>query len=215
VNGLTGESSTVAPAWRRDSHTAAVIRSALFESSDIQGFTCPGLGIALGSDSPVVEWYRTLIRDLPVMNGARTPAFGASGALRMRNSWRSSCGREVEARTWSRWRHAVLAQFKASTRSAGVIQSYAVKHVGPAKAAQIIAACLGQAIHGRTTGSGVVRSPEDVYALVGAEMALLEQEHLRVSSLARATRWSGCVTCRKECAQCRRPRRRGLQGGGA
>ncbi len=56
------------------------------------------------------------------------------------------------------------------------------KHVGEAKAAQVLAAIeLGKRIVStqpdqRTT----IRSPEDIFALVGAEMALLEQEHLRV-----------------------------------
>lgn len=57
----------------------------------------------------------------------------------------------------------------------------AEKHVGPAKAAQVIAAlALGQRMMTARADRAVVRSPEDVYALVGAEMALLEQEHLRV-----------------------------------
>src|SRR3989454_11642407 len=57
----------------------------------------------------------------------------------------------------------------------------AEKHVGPAKAAQIIAAlALGQRIMSAQPQRAAVRSPEDVFALVGAEMALLEQEHLRV-----------------------------------
>jgi DNA repair protein RadC len=55
------------------------------------------------------------------------------------------------------------------------------KHVGPAKAAQVIAAlALGQRIMSVQPQRAAVRSPEDVFALVGAEMALLEQEHLRV-----------------------------------
>ena len=57
----------------------------------------------------------------------------------------------------------------------------AEKHVGPAKAAQIIAAlALGQRIMSAQPQRAAVRSPEDVFALVGAEMALLEQEHLKV-----------------------------------
>jgi len=57
----------------------------------------------------------------------------------------------------------------------------AEKHVGPAKAAQVIAAlALGQRMMTARPDRAVVRSPEDVYALVGAELALLEQEHLRV-----------------------------------
>jgi DNA repair protein RadC len=57
----------------------------------------------------------------------------------------------------------------------------AEKHIGPAKAAQVIAAlALGQRIMSDHPQRRPVRSPEDVYALVGADMALLEQEHLRV-----------------------------------
>ena len=57
----------------------------------------------------------------------------------------------------------------------------AEKHVGPAKASLVIAAlALGQRIMSAQPERASVRSPEDVFALVGAEMALLEQEHLRV-----------------------------------
>lgn len=57
-----------------------------------------------------------------------------------------------------------------------------IKHVGEAKAAQVIAAItLGKRIiSARPDQRTHVRSPEDVYALVGADMALLEQEHLKV-----------------------------------
>lgn len=58
----------------------------------------------------------------------------------------------------------------------------AEKHVGEAKAAQVLAGIeLGRRIvSAQPDQRTVIRSPEDVYALVGAEMALLEQEHLRV-----------------------------------
>lgn len=57
-----------------------------------------------------------------------------------------------------------------------------VKHIGEAKAAQVIAGItLGKRINlAHPDQRTRVRSPEDVYALVGAEMALLEQEHLKV-----------------------------------
>lgn len=57
-----------------------------------------------------------------------------------------------------------------------------VKHVGEAKAAQVIAGItLGKRIISTQPDQRThVRSPEDVYTLVGAEMALLEQEHLKV-----------------------------------
>ena len=54
-------------------------------------------------------------------------------------------------------------------------------HVGPAKAAQILAALeLGTRIMSSRPDRPCIRCPEDVYALLGAEMALLDQEHLRV-----------------------------------
>jgi len=57
----------------------------------------------------------------------------------------------------------------------------AQKHVGPAKAAQIMAALeLGTRIMSSRPDRKHIRCPEDVYSLFGAEMALLEQEHLRV-----------------------------------
>ena len=57
----------------------------------------------------------------------------------------------------------------------------AQKHVGPAKAAQILAALeLGTRIMSSRPNGRYIRCPEDVYALLGAEMALLDQEHLRV-----------------------------------
>ncbi|HEV8574709.1 MAG TPA: DNA repair protein RadC [Dehalococcoidia bacterium] len=57
----------------------------------------------------------------------------------------------------------------------------AQKHVGPAKASQILAALeLGTRIMSSRPDRRHIRCPEDVYALLGAEMALLDQEHLRV-----------------------------------
>lgn len=57
----------------------------------------------------------------------------------------------------------------------------AEKQVGEAKAAQVLAALeLGKRIvSAQPDQRAQVRSPQDVYALVGAEMALLEVEHLR------------------------------------
>jgi DNA repair protein RadC len=56
------------------------------------------------------------------------------------------------------------------------------KHVGPAKAAQVLAALeLGKRIvYDERPRPKAIRSPEDVYSLFGAEMALMEQEHVRV-----------------------------------
>jgi DNA repair protein RadC len=57
----------------------------------------------------------------------------------------------------------------------------AQKHIGPAKAAQILAALeLGTRIMSSRPERRHIRCPDDVYSLLGAEMALLEQEHLRV-----------------------------------
>lgn len=65
---------------------------------------------------------------------------------------------------------------------ASVGEMCAVKHIGEAKAAQVLAAVeLGKRIvSAQPDQRTCIRSPEDVFALVGAEMALLEQEHLKV-----------------------------------
>ncbi len=57
----------------------------------------------------------------------------------------------------------------------------AEKHVGEAKAAQVLAALeLGKRIiSAQPDQRTVIRSPQDVYALLGAEMSLLEVEHLK------------------------------------
>lgn len=54
--------------------------------------------------------------------------------------------------------------------------------IGEAKAANILAAlALGQRIvSSRPSEKPTIRSAEDIFALVGAEMAFLENEHLRV-----------------------------------
>ena len=54
--------------------------------------------------------------------------------------------------------------------------------IGEAKAAQVLAAlALGQRIvSSRPSEKPTIRSAEDIFALVGAEMAFLENEHLRV-----------------------------------
>jgi DNA repair protein RadC len=63
------------------------------------------------------------------------------------------------------------------------------KHVGPAKAAQVLAALeLGTRIMSSPREGKPIRCPEDVYSLFGAEMALLEQEHVRVILLDTRTR---------------------------
>jgi DNA repair protein RadC len=58
----------------------------------------------------------------------------------------------------------------------------AEKAMGGAKAAQLLAAIeLGKrVVHATPEQRRVVKTPEDVYAMLFGEMALLEQEHLRV-----------------------------------
>jgi DNA repair protein RadC len=77
----------------------------------------------------------------------------------------------------------LLAKFEGvdSLGRASFAELCAEKHVGPAKAAQILAALeLGTRVMSSRPNRRHIRCPEDVYALLGAEMALLDQEHLRV-----------------------------------
>ena len=92
-------------------------------------------------------------------------------------------------RTGSRGENVVSLATRLLTKFEGVdalgrasfAELCAQKHVGPAKAAQILAALeLGTRIMSSRPGRRYIRCPEDVYALLGAEMALLDQEHLRV-----------------------------------
>jgi DNA repair protein RadC len=68
----------------------------------------------------------------------------------------------------------------------GFSELCAEKHVGEAKAAQLMAAIeLGKRIIStQPEQRTIIRSPEDVYSLLFADMALLEQEHLRVVLLS-------------------------------
>ena len=69
----------------------------------------------------------------------------------------------------------------------------AQKHVGPAKAAQVLAALeLGTRIMTSSPDRKYIRCPEDVYSLLGPEMALLDQEHLRVILLDTRSRVIAC-----------------------
>jgi DNA repair protein RadC len=77
----------------------------------------------------------------------------------------------------------LLARFEGvdALGRASFAELCAQKHVGPAKAAQILAALeLGTRIMSSRPDRRNIRCPEDIYALLGAEMALLDQEHLRV-----------------------------------
>lgn len=129
--------------------------------------------------------YLPLLRDMP---GDELPR------ERMRSRGAKALS-EVELlaillRTGSRGEHVVDLAKRLLRESGGleglgrlsVRELCNVPHIGEAKAAQVLAAIeLGRRIGSlqpdrRTT----VMNPEHVFALVGAEMALLEQEHLKV-----------------------------------
>ena len=85
----------------------------------------------------------------------------------------------------------LLAKFEGvdALGRASFAELCAQKHVGPAKAAQILAALeLGTRIMSSRPDRKYIRCPEDVYSLFGPEMALLEQEHVRVILLDTRTR---------------------------
>lgn len=132
--------------------------------------------------------YRALIKEMPTDERPRE-------RLRIRGPQALSNAEllAILLRTGSRGENVVtlatrlLAHFKGinALGRASFAELCAMKHVGPAKAAQIIAAlALGQRFMAERPEQGIVRSPEDVYALLGADMALLEQEHLRVVLLS-------------------------------
>ena len=82
----------------------------------------------------------------------------------------------------------ILAKFGGlrGLGAAGFGELCAERAMGEAKAAQLIAAVeLGKRIvHARPPERRIIRSPEDVYALLFAEMALLDREQLRVVLLS-------------------------------
>ncbi|MCI0783820.1 MAG: DNA repair protein RadC [Chloroflexi bacterium] len=82
----------------------------------------------------------------------------------------------------------ILAKFGGlrGLGAAGFGELCAERAMGEAKAAQLIAAVeLGKRIvHARPPERRIIRSPEDVYALLFAEMALLDREQLRVILLS-------------------------------
>lgn len=129
--------------------------------------------------------YRPLIREMPSeerprerlrLNGASHLSSAELLAILLRTG---SAGENVVALA-----QRLLTRFEGVTGLGRVSfgELCGEKHVGDAKAAQVLAAIeLGKRIVSaqpdqRTT----IRSPEDVYALMGAEMAMFEQEHLRV-----------------------------------
>lgn len=128
--------------------------------------------------------YRALIREMPTDERPRE-RLRSRGPDALSNAELLA----ILLRTGSRGENVValatrlLAKFEgiSALGRASFAELCAEKHVGPAKAAQVIAAlALGQRIMSTVPQRSSVRSPEDIFALVGAEMALLEQEHLRV-----------------------------------
>jgi len=128
--------------------------------------------------------YRALIREMPTDERPRE-RLRSRGPEALSNAELLA----ILLRTGSRGENVVALATRLLSRFEGVnalgrasfAELCAEKHVGPAKAAQVIAAlALGQRIMSAQPPRASVRSPEDVFALVGADMALLEQEHLKV-----------------------------------
>ena len=133
--------------------------------------------------------HRPLIRDMPVDERPRE-------RLRMRGP-ESLTNAELIAillRTGTNGENVVavaqriLAKFEGlrGLGAAGFGELCAQRAMGEAKAAQLIAAVeLGKrTVHARPPERRIIRSPEDVYALLFAEMALLDREQLRVILLS-------------------------------
>jgi len=82
----------------------------------------------------------------------------------------------------------ILSRFEglAGLGAAGFGELCKERAMGEAKAAQVMAAIeLGKRIvHAQPPERRIIRSAQDVYALLFADMALLEQEHLRVILLS-------------------------------
>jgi len=128
--------------------------------------------------------YRALIREMPTDERPRE-RLRSRGPDALSNAELLA----ILLRTGSKGENVVALATRLLSKFQGVnalgrasfAELCAEKHVGPAKAAQVIAAlALGQRIMADHPQRRSVKSPEDVYALVGADMALLEQEHLRV-----------------------------------
>ncbi len=133
--------------------------------------------------------YRPLIRDMPVDERPRE-------RLRMRGP-ESLTNAELVAillRTGTNGENVIavaqriLSKFEGlrGLGAAGFGQLCAERAMGEAKAAQLIAAVeLGKrTVHAQPPERRIIRSPEDVYALLFADMALLDQEQLRVVLLS-------------------------------
>ncbi len=129
--------------------------------------------------------YRALIRDMPADERPRE-------RLRLRGAGALSNAEllAILLRTGSAGENVVALATRLLARFGGLTglgratpgELCAVRAVGEAKAAQLIAAAeLGRRIISAQPGQrSAIRSPEDVFALLFAEMAMLEQEHLRV-----------------------------------
>lgn len=133
--------------------------------------------------------YRPLIRDMPVDERPRE-------RLRMRGP-EALTNAELVAillRTGTNGENVVavaqriLSKFEGlrGLGAAGFGELCAERAMGEAKAAQLIAAVeLGKrTVHAQPPERRIIRSPEDVYALLFADMALLDREQLRVVLLS-------------------------------
>jgi len=135
----------------------------------------------MGSETPA---YHPLIREMPRDERPRE-------RMRLRGPGALSNPEllAILLRTGSKGENVVSLATRLLTRFEGVdalgrasfAELCAQKHVGPAKASQILAALeLGTRIMSSRPERKYIRCPEDVYSLLGAEMAMLEQEHVRV-----------------------------------
>lgn len=129
--------------------------------------------------------YRPLIRDMPAderprerlrMRGAETLTNSELIAILLRTGANGENAVAVGQR--------LLAEFEglSGLGKAGFGELRRQHAMGEAKVCQLMAAIeLGKRVAGaQPPQRRVIRSPEDVFALLFADMALLEQEHLRV-----------------------------------
>src|SRR5207247_9145874 len=150
----------------------------------ISAFGRPARSDNLTSMAVTALEYRALIREMPSDERPRE-RLRSRGPDALSNAELLA----ILLRTGSKGENVVALATRLLSKFEGVnalgrasfAELCAEKHVGPAKAAQVIAAlALGRRMMSAQPQHAAVRSPEDVFALVGAEMALLEQEHLRV-----------------------------------
>jgi DNA repair protein RadC len=145
---------------------------------------CPG-GHNLSIVQEAALEYRHLIRDMPAderprerlrMRGAES----LSNAELMAILLRTGIAGENAVRVAERVIAKVGGMRGLSRASYGELA--AEKGMGGAKACQVLAAIeLGKrVVHASPEERRFVKTPEDIYALLFADMALLEQEHLKV-----------------------------------